>query len=93
LSFGEKYKYTNADKIFSDRGYPEFGQLQINKISHGKELSTTAYGPGLYMQDFQIYLIKGDGSRVKAVFSHHINDFFIQGENSGTFWEDVSGKI
>lgn len=93
LKFGEKYNYNDTDKIFNNRGYPEFGQLQINQILHGKELSRTDYGPGPYMQDFHMYLIKGDGTQVKAVFSHHINDFFIQGENSGTFWEDVSGEM
>lgn len=92
ITLDKEYDYYKAENIFSERGYPQFGQYQLNHVSGHGELTAMAYGPGLYQQDFILYLTKGDGSQVSAKFSPNISDFFIQGENSGTSWEEISAQ-
>lgn len=90
VSLGKRYKYYDVENIFMERGYPQFGQYQLSRVSQHKDLSVTAYSSGPYQQDFILYLTKGDGTQVSAKFLPSISDSFIQGENPGTSWEDLN---
>lgn len=88
--FDDNYDYYEAEAAFSERGHPQFGQYALNQVSRHGGLTTMAYGPGPYHQDFLLHLTKGNGVRVSAKFLPSISASFVQGENSGTSWEDVA---
>ncbi len=90
LSFDKEYDYYKAESAFLERGYPQFGQCTPNQVSKPPGVTVVSYGPGLYYQEFILYLIKGDAVQVKATFSSGISDSYVQGENSGTSWEKWS---
>lgn len=92
LKYGELYSYYEVEEIFRKVGYPQFGQLQLDRITNGRYLSTTSYGEGVYAQHYLLYLTKGDGTEVSAKFSHNINGSFIQGQNGGTSWAEVTAE-
>jgi hypothetical protein len=90
LAFEKEYDYYQAESVFSKRGYPQFGQYMLNSVSQHHNLDVMSYGNGPYHQNFNLYLTKGDGAQVEATFFTNISDAFIQGENSGTSWENVA---
>jgi len=89
LSFNTQYNYYEVEDIFRKKGHPQFGQLQLNRVSRGSELSMIAYGEGVYKQVYYLGLTKGDCREVMGTLTHNISDSFIQGENGGTSWHEV----
>lgn len=76
IIFNKEYDYSYAEEIFTDNGFPFFGQLKLSEKSSNRKV----YSIGNYYHDFLVILFKGDGSQVSANFSHSINSDLIQGE-------------
>lgn len=80
VSLGKEMDWFDADRIFADAGYPQFGQLAPGESSRYQDLQVNRWTKGPAYQEFQLNFTKADGYEVAAQLSLNVSDVYPQGE-------------
>ncbi|MET3456326.1 hypothetical protein [Pseudomonas kilonensis] len=80
VSLDKEMDWFKADKVFTDAGYPLFGQLTPGKSSRYQDLQVNRWLAGPAYQEFQLNFSKADGQEVAAQLSLNVSDVYPQGE-------------
>jgi hypothetical protein len=80
VNLEKELDWFDADRIFADAGYPQFGQLAPGESSRYQDLQVNRWTKGPAYQEFQLNFTKADGYEVAAQLSLNVSDVYPQGE-------------
>lgn len=80
IELNKELDWTQMNGIFSEAGFPYFGQLTPEGSVYTKNYTMDTWGNGPFYQEFNLRLLKADGQQITAELSLNVNDLFPQGE-------------
>lgn len=80
VALHKEMDWYEAEQLFTNAGYPLFGQLEPGESTLHQNLKVDRWRAGPAYQEFQLRFSKADGQEVAAKLSLNVSDIYPQGE-------------